>query len=613
MVRFGLVVGFFMARRRQGGGHIAALFLVMLMGGALAVLPLGAAQAAFSSFIPLNWGGSISYNYGYVSAATESERMQLVGSVNAGGYVWQPWFATTSAALSLGLTNTETSTSSTDSNTVAGTFSFGVFPFSRFPFSLNYSRSDSRTASFSDLTQLSGNVYHQLSRLSLRQMYSSRGGSLSTLWYYRSHFSGVQTSSLTETYGLTYQAHSAPNTVSLTANYSTSENSENSARPKSLVLALNHIYTPHPETGVTNLLTYLATDSGVAVSKSKSNVTQGSSSFYWRPEHRALSMSGGVRASKSGSSGGSGRRSLDSNIGVNYRITRRANMRAGLTVGTAESKKSRSLTSSQSLGISYSSHRYPLGAGFDWVWTTSGSAGNSMSRTDSSGNSSSRTDLSRGKKGKKTTSTRSFGGGLTHSIVGQWALGRAASLNTGFSQGFSVSKSSSVGEISKTFNNSFNISSNYRARRGATYGSFQMSDSRAMGEREAVFQRAAANLSQDLTLSRLSAISGNVALDVNRQESRLISGKTEKGYRRHANFGLNYRNQRPFGIYNLRFQSRFSASKEIGTDIPSRRLDWDNRFQYSLGLLSMTASFRVTQNGEGIPVKSLYFQATRSF
>lgn len=140
-----------------------------------------------------------------------------------------------------------------------------------------------------------------------------------------------------------------------------------------------------------------------------------------------------------------------------------------------------------------------------------------------------------------------------------------------------------------------------------------MSDSRSMGEREAVFQRAAVNLTQDLTLSRLSTIAGHISFDINRQESQVEPGNTETGSRRYANLGLNYQNQRPFGIYNLRFHSRFGASKEIGNDIPSQRLDWDNRFQYRLGLLSMAVSFRMTQSGEGVPVKSLYFQATRSF
>ena len=589
-----------MARGRPGGGHIAAFFrrLEFLIGCVLLVLPLGTAQAGFSSFVPLNWGGSLTYDYGYVSAATESERMQLRGTVNAMGYVWQPWFATTSAALSLGLTNSETTTSSNSSNTTTGTFSFNVFPYSRFPFSVSYSRSDSRTASFSDLTQLSGSLYYQLSRLSLRQVYTSRGGGLSTLWYYRSDFSGTLASSLTETYGLLYQVQSAPNTLTLATSYTASESSESRFRPTSLALSLNHIYTPNPASGVTNLLTYLDTDSGDGVSGS--SVTQGASTFYWRPEHRALSVSGGVRASKSESNSSSGRRSFDTNIGVNYRITRRASIRAGVSVGTAESGNSQSLTSSQSLGISYASHRYPLGAGFDWQWQTSGSAGNTLSQSDSSGV-------------KKTSSVRSFGGGLGHSLGGQWALGSTSSLGMGFSQALSANKSSAVDDVSRTFSNSLNLSSNYRGRRGATYGSIQVSDSRSMGERESVFQRVAVELSQDVAINRLSAITGNIAMTANRQEYQLITGEAETGYRRYASLSLFYRHQRPFGVYNLRFHSRFGGSKEIGNDIPSQRLDWDNRFQYSLGLLSMSASLRMTQYGEGVPMKSLNFQATRSF
>ncbi len=458
-----------------------------LTGCALLVLPFGAAQAAFSSFIPLNWGGNITYGYSYVSASTESERMQLLGTVNASGYVWQPWFATTSATLSLGLINTESTTSSSDSNTATGTLAFNVFPYSRFPFSLSYSRSDSRTASFSDLTQLSGSLYYQLSRLSLRQAYTSRGGSLSALWYYRSDFSGSGTSSLTESYGLSHQVQSAPNTLWLAANYTASESSESRSRPKTLTLSLNHVYTPGPETGVTNLLTYLDSDSGSGISQS--NVTQGSSSFYWRPEHRALTVTGGVRASKSESGSGLSRRSLDSNVGVNYRITRRTNVRAGMTVGTAESNGFQSLTSSQSLGINYASHRYPLGAGFDWGWGASGSAGNSSSRTDLLGV-------------RETTSSQSFGGGLSHGFSGQWALGRSSSLNMGFSQSGSASKSSVIEQVSRTVSNSFNLSSNYRGRRGSTYGSIQISDSRSMGERRSQFQRAAITLSQDLTINR---------------------------------------------------------------------------------------------------------------
>ena len=589
-----------MAKCRRASGPGAVLFWPggAWLGCVLAALPFTVAQAAFSSFMPLNWGGSITYGYGYVSASTESERMQLLGTVNATGYVWQPWFATTSASLSLGLINTETTISSSDSSTATGSVVFSIFPYSRFPFSLTYTRSDSRTASFSDLTQLTGSIYNQLSRLSLRQSYSGRDGSLSALWYYRSDFSSPLVSSLTESYGLTHQVQSAPNTVTLAANYTASESSESNLKPNSLALSLYHVYTPNPASGVTNIVTYLDADSGVGASGS--SVSQGSSTFYWRPEHRALSVSGGVRVSKSESDSSPGRRSLDTNIGVNYRITRRASVRAGVSVGTAESSNAQSLSSSQSLGVSYASNRYPLGAGFDWQWQTSGSLGNTASQTDVSGV-------------KETRSVRSFGSGLSHSLGGQWALGRSSSLGMTFSQALSANKSSVVDDVSRTFSNSLNLSSNYRGRRGATYGSVQMSDSRSKGERESTFQRVAVNVSQELAINRLSAVTGNIALDANRQEYEQIAGGTETGYRRFANLSVYYRHQRPFGIYNLRFNSRFSGSKEIGNDVPSQRLDWDNRFQYSLGLLSMSASFRMTQSGEGVPMKSLYFQATRSF
>ncbi len=593
-----------MASRRLSGRRIPVLRgrLRLWLSCALLVLPAAGAEAGFSSFLPLNWGGSLTYGYNYVAASTASERMQLLGTVNASGYVWQPWFATTSATLSVGLTNTETTTTSNNANSTTGTFTFSVFPRSRFPFSLNYTRTDSRTASFSDLTQLTGGTYFQISRLSLRQVYRARGGSLSNLWYYRSDFSGSITSSLTQTFGGTYQVNSAPNSLSLSANYTSSESSANQAKPSATVLALNHTYTPSPDTGVTNLLTFLTTDSGDG--SSESDVAQGSSSFHWRPEHRALNVSGGVRAAKTESRTGSGgsteRRSLDTNLGLNYRITRRTYVVAGVTVGTADSDDTQVLTSSQTLGLSYSSFRYPLGGGIDWMWQATGSTGNTLSRTDTLGETSS-------------DSIRTVGGGLMHNFNGQWALGRSSSLSMGFSQGLSSNKTSTAEELSNTFNNSFSLSSNYRGRRGSTYGSFQMSDSRTKGSLDSLFQRAGVNVSQDLSINRLSGLTGNLSFDVNRQEYRVEGGPEETGYRRYGTLSLFYRHERPFGVYNLRFHSRFNASKEIGDDIPSQRLDWDNRFQYSLGLLSMSASFRLTQNADGVPVKSLNFQATRSF
>jgi len=577
-------------------GRLPAKWL--LLAALLSVAP--SSHAAFSSFLPLSLGGYIAYSYNYLSANAASERMQLTTAFNAAGYVWQPWFATTSAALNLTFSNTETTTSSFDSSAVTGTFTFSLFPRSRFPFTLVYSRSDSRSASFSDLTQVTGEIYYKVTRLSLRQAYRSRGGSLTNLWYYRNAFSGGVTTASTTAYGLSHQVRSAPNTLTLTANYSLSKSQASDAEPASTVLSLNHIYTPAPSNGVTNLVSYVNADPGAA-GLSSTTTTQASSSFYWRPEHRSLSVSGGVRASESeGGTGDSTRRSLDTNVGAHYRLTRRAGVTAGLTVGSTDTGDSQSLTSSQNLGLSYASIRYPLGMGLSWLWQASASAANTSTRTDVQGVTNEQ-------------SVQSYGGGISHNFNGSWSLGRASSLSAGFSEGWSGSESSSTDYVSTTLTHSLNFSANRRGHRGSTYGSLQFSDSRTAGAEKSIFQRAGFNLSQELTINRLSGLGGNFSYNINRQiyETEIVEDK--KTYRRYATLSFNYRHDRPFGVYNLRFNSRFYGTKDIDSEVATDRMDWENRFQYSLGRLSMSATFRLTKTSSGAPMKSFSFQATRGF
>jgi len=99
----------------------------------------GSTYALFGKYLPLKLSGTLTYQYGYITSGVnaESETTSLTGTINANGYIWQPWFATTSAALNLGVSNTETTSSSSDSTSTSGSFNLGVFPRSRFPFSLN--------------------------------------------------------------------------------------------------------------------------------------------------------------------------------------------------------------------------------------------------------------------------------------------------------------------------------------------------------------------------------------------------------------------------------------------------------------------------------------------
>ena len=148
------------------------------------------ALAAFGSLVPLSWSGQVSYGYAYAdNAGNQSEATSLLLGLSATGYVWRPWFATTSAALNVALQNVETTTSSSDSVAAGGDFTLGIFPGSRFPFSMSYSRNDSRSQSFQDFSRVSGESSFTVTRWSLRQNYRPRGnGQLINAWYNLTEF-----------------------------------------------------------------------------------------------------------------------------------------------------------------------------------------------------------------------------------------------------------------------------------------------------------------------------------------------------------------------------------------------------------------------------------------
>lgn len=572
---------------------------LITVGTAFVCLGVSEVHAAFGRYLPLSFSGGVTYTYGYVTAAgNESETTTLTGSLNASGYIWQPWFATTSAALTLGVSSTDTSSSSSDSSVSSGTLSINVFPRSRFPFSMTYSVTDSRAESFSDLTQVSGDVQSRISRLSLRQAYRARSGSLTNLWYYASRSeSGVVAES--ESYGATYQVRWVPHSLSISASSATSSNSETSVKPLTQVVSLNHSYLPGGDLGVTNLLTYVDTDSG---DDSTSVVSQLSSSFYWRPEHRAVNISGGVRLSDSETDvlgTVSRKKSFDTNIGVGYRLTRRLHLGASASLGTADSGTTQTLTTTQSVQANYFSEQHRIG-GFFYNWQMGGNAGNTTTRTDTAGVTT-------------NSDAQSYGLGAGHSASTNWNVGRNVSMSLNLSQSLSGSKSSELDEISKLLNHGLGLTWNRRGQVGTTYVNFRATDTRSFGNQESVYQQAGVNMSQDVKINRFSGLAVNASYQASQGETESANGETIDTGQRSVNGSMYYHHDRPFGVYNLTFTSQLTGNKEIASETPSTTMDWDNRFQYQLGLLSTSLSLRIIETAGGALTKSMYFQATRSF
>lgn len=559
------------------------------------------ADAAFGSFLPLSWSGSVSYNYSYAaSQGTESETTGLRTGINATGYVWRPWFATTSLAMNVGVSNTETTTTSADSTSVTGDFSLGVFPRSRFPFSLSYSRTDSRSETFQDLTQASGETNIQISRWSLRQTYRPRRGSQQyNAWYYLTQFNGENIDSESTTYGLEYQLRHNKQSLTASATHSDSQVAGSDNKPTADVISISHVYSPSGEMGVNTIGSYVETDTGGGSNVSKDG--QAASSFFWRPEHRSVSVYGGARLSelRSESVTTTVTRSLNTSLGVGYRVTRAMNVNALATLGTSDSGNSQSLTATQGAGLSYTGSHYRLGE-FIYNWQWGANMSNSSTRTDTAGVTT-------------ETDQQSVGASIGHNLSRSWEIGRLSSLSGSLSQSASASKNSQSDIATRTFSNGASLSWNHRGRRGSTYANTRVNDSRSYGEADAVFQSFGVNLVQDMAINRLSSMSGNLNYDASRSETENSLGGVTTSSSQNLLGSLSYHHDRPFGVYNLRFSSVLTGSKQINSEIPSTSLRWESLFRYSLGLLTTSLNFRLAESAGGDLAKSMNFQATRSF
>ncbi len=564
--------------------------------------------AAFNGLVPLSYSGRVSYMYGYVdSAGNQSELTNLLFGWSAGGYIWRPWFATTSLALNVGLTSTNSTSSSSEGTMGTGNFSLGVFPRSRFPFSLDYARTDSRSQQFYDVTQVSGETSFRTTRLTLRQSYRPRKhNQLFNGWYNLTQFDGGTFGSNSQVYGVDYQLRVPQQTVAVSASHSAVSSRGISGESTVDVVSASHVYTPSAELGVTSLFSYVELNPiGAELTATNS---QAFSSFFWRPEHRAVNVSGGVRLSENENKAATSR-SLNTNLALGYRITRSLNMNASMSLGTSSSGGgSQTLSTSQTVNVSYTGRRRQWrGISYFWQWGASGT--NSAVRTEPVGGKS------------ESTEQQSVSTSLGHNFNKSWATGRASSLSATFSQSGSGSKSTQADEVSKTLNHGMSVGWNTRGRRGASYINGRLSDSRSFGVNETVFNSFNLSYATDLTINRLSSMTGNVNYQASRNTSDINSsgaavpeatGKVTSTTK-NLTGGMAYSNNRPFGIYNLTFTSLVQGSKQIDSPVPSTTLRWESVFRYQLGLLSTTLSFRVSESAGGNLAKSMNFQATRTF
>ncbi|HEC17768.1 MAG TPA: hypothetical protein ENI97_00295 [Gammaproteobacteria bacterium] len=571
----------------------------------LAVILIGFAPlregAAFSAFVPLSQSGQVSYRYSYTdSAGSQTESTNLLLGWSASGYIWQPWFATSSLALNVGLSNSVSNTSSSEGTVGSGNFTVGVFPSSRFPFSLTYSRTDSRTQQSYDFTPVSGDSSFRVTRLTMRQVYRPRrSNQLYNAWYDTTRFDGGGFGSLSSSYGVDFQSRGSSQSITASANHSESGVRGASGDSKTDVFSASYTYTPNTELGVNTLFSHVIVSPQTGDTQSTDSQLFGS--FAWRPEHRVVSVSGGIRMSEVRNDGATSTvsRSLNTSLGLSYRVSRALNVNLSATVGTSDSGSTQSLSTTETANMSYTGkNRRWDGYTYSWQW--SGGVSNASTTVDSAGTSTS-------------SSRQNVSTGIGHNLSKMWMARGGGSFSASFSQSGSGSKSSERNTTTKTLTHGLGFGWNGRGRRGSTYISARLGDSRSFSEKDSVFNNLTVTYASDMRINRLSSVNGNASFQGSRSVTEDDQNNELVTTAKNLTGSLSYQHSRPFGVYNLTFDSRLQASKQIGSEEPTTTWRWLGDFRYSLGLLATTLSFRVSEGANGNLIKSMNFQATRSF
>jgi hypothetical protein len=581
--------------------------------GVLAVLSLPRVHAEV--IVPLSVGGAISYGYVYTRAGDlESQSNILNLNINSSSYIWQPWFATLDAGAGFGLSSSESSRVAESKSTLANAdLSLLVFPISRFPFTLTYSISRNEQDTAGGI-QFARGRESTVQRLGLRQDYTTRDQARYSLWYNHTRYRSDTANDFNyNVFGFSMIKKERKQRFNVNAIYNFNKQFDPDRESNNLNVLFNHNYYPSPELGVNSLLGYSRSEAksildGQDSNKTTGNVSQVSSSFYWRPEHRPYVISGGVRFSRSERET-TEVRSANTNATGTYQFSRRVRGTAAVNIGATESGGQQSLTSSQIASLDYGSDQYVI-LGFFYNWHANIGASNSYSRIDQpEGTQQEQQPLSTTEEGNVQTVSSSLG----HAAGRGWALGRNAQLNLNLAQSVTGSKASDQDEATSSLTHSASMGWNHTAWGGTTLIHVSGSDTRSLHLNENVFQLATVQLTRDQAINRLSSTSGNIYLQVSRTKN--IGGQEGADTQKTAAFNLDYTHSRVFGIYGLRFKSRLTSSNLIAEDDTATRgtLDWDNEFHYTIGLLTASLTLRMVQTASEDRTYSMFFRVVRSF
>ncbi|MHB1293134.1 MAG: hypothetical protein ACYCY5_13260 [Sulfuricella sp.] len=562
-----------------------------------------AGERRFSlQFPPIRTWGNIGYDlrsesFGEIKYLSQSIVTKVNASTNS--YIWQPWFAQVSGGLGLSSTRSSTSSSSgsntTDnkvtSNYITGNAALNLLPYSRFPFEAHFDRSDNRLD-----TGLSGiDSSYRSTRYGLTQRYRTLTGDTQYMASYDRNLweSAVFGTDQQDLLRLEMTKRLAKQTLQINGDINNTERQKTNESTMLNTLVARHSYIPDPTLSVESLGNLSRTNYRLAQGETDLRYLQLSSSAFWRPAEKPLTVTGSARlfGMNSASSGGtpSALRSASANLGAFYELSKNIRLNGSANVNINDSNGIQTVASNQSAGITYQPDAFDL-ASFRYNGFASGTVTNRIDSIDSG---------------------QHLALQLGHSLNRSMGLGVGA-LGLNMNQTVSSDFDSSIPTILR-LSHSGSLTWSHAEGQNNTFLRLSASDSRAVSGTQDFFQLLNLQASRNEGLTRNASWAGNLTIQMVRQKTGIMpfayyntpvatdtTPDTPVTTTTTSSADLSYRHQRAFGVPRLRFVSELRIYGDMplpvfaGPRLQESR-SWENRLDYTIGRLQLRLSARVSE------------------
>ena len=574
---------------------------------------------------PIRIWGNIGYDlrresFGEMKYLSQS----IVTKVNAStsSFIWQPWFAQVSGGLGLSLSSSSSSSgfssNMTDnkvkSNVITGNAALNLLPYSRFPFEAHFDRSDNRLA-----TGLSAiDSSYQSTRYGLTQRYRTLAGDAQYMASYDRNMweSAVFGTDQQDLLRLEMTKRLAKQTLQINGDINNTERQKTNESTMLDTLVVRHSYIPDPTLSVENLGNLSRTNYRLRQGETDLRYLQLSSSAFWRPAGKPLTVTGSARlfGMNSGSSGGtpSALRSASANLGAYYELSKHIRLNGSANVNINDGNGAQTVASNQSAGITYQPEAFDL-ATFRYNGFASGTVSNRINPIDSG---------------------QHLALQLGHSLNRSMGLG-AGTLGLNLNQTASSDVDSSIPTILR-LTHSGSLAWSHAQGEKNTFLRLSASDSRAVSGTNDFFQLLNLQASRNEGLSRNASWTGNLTIQAVRQKTGVMPFAVDAAPVVAApvttfttsSADLSYRHQRAFGVPRLRFVSELRIYGDMPLPVfagprQQESRSWENRLDYSIGRVQLRLSARVSEINRNNGINStdsnttkqslLMFSLTRAF